>query len=976
MNKSFFRLVACVLLLTLLSPPSQARGQADTTTGEAKQVKTVRLLNVGNSFSGNATRYLSNIVAAAGHKLVHQQASIGGGSMAQHWGRAQTNETDATAPLGLYGSKRSLKQYLTAEKWDVVTIQQASIRSHDVETYRPYAKQLQGYIKQHAPGAELVIHQTWAYREDDPRFDRSAPKSGEPITREQMYRQLTNAYATIAAELGVRLIPVGDAFHFADIDPKWGFKPGPKFDAKQAKSPELPDQKNSLHVGWKWSDGKNGKSAATMDGHHANMAGQYLGACVFYEFLYRESIVGNKFVPPGLEKDYAAFLQQTAHRAMAQASVKGGRADAGGGAEKSAKAAKAAPKPALVAAIPSVKPEAVADQSFDLVVIGGTPGGIACAVRGAREGLKVLLVERTKHLGGMLLNGLCQWDALYDGLRAPIFAEYVRSMNGFYRSTYGENSPQYQYAQFTQKHYPLSRFEPSVVERLFNKLVLAEQGITVLTGYFPVDVQRQDKELRRVILKPWHGENLVGVNGRVFVDASYEADLAALAKVPYRVGREARGEFNEPHAGKIFTNIEAKPSPQDAVEGRLNIRPYGQRQGKNDPSSPFTADRAVQAYNYRFCITNDPKNRRLPEKPANYNRDEFLHYERKSMGGEGPNGKTTFNSPILAGENHTYPEGDWAEREKVTKRHLDFALGLMYFLQNDESLSAAQRAKFRQWGLPLDEYTDNGNLPYEMYVRETRRIVGRYVYNENDGSIAPGLARTPVHGDSIAITDWYMDSHSCTMESRPGYKYEGKLILTEQSRPGQVPYRSILPRGVDNLLVPVCLSATHVAWGSVRLEPVWMQVGEAAGLAAALAVKHKTTPAKLNPDLLLRALVERRFMVSFFNDLNVTGSEKWIPAVQYLGAKGFFHDYNARIGDGLKYETGKAWAEGLAQLREGKIDPAALALAVAKAENANGREMKEVEFAALLPSSPKTQALKSQAIITREEAVRLMWELL
>jgi len=154
----------------------------------------------------------------------------------------------------------------------------------------------------------------------------------------------------------------------------------------------------------------------------------------------------------------------------------------------------------------------------------------------------------------------------------------------------------------------------------------------VLTGHYPVDLQRQEKILRRVILKPWQGEKLTGVEAAVFVDATYEGDLAALAEVPFRVGREARAEFKEPHAGKVFTNLEAKPAPSDAVAGRLNIRPYAQRQGSIDPESPFTADRAVQAYNYRFCITNDPKNRRLPGKPANYNREDFLHFDRKFDG--------------------------------------------------------------------------------------------------------------------------------------------------------------------------------------------------------------------------------------------------------------------------------------------------------------------------------------------------------
>jgi hypothetical protein len=141
-----------------------------------------------------------------------------------------------------------------------------------------------------------------------------------------------------------------------------------------------------------------------------------------------------------------------------------------------------------------------------------------------------------------------------------------------------------------------------------------------------------------------------------------------------------------------------------------------------------------------------------------------------------------------------------------------------------------------------------------MYVREARRIVGRHVYIEPDNSLAPGLSRTPIQPDSIAITDWYMDSHACTTESRPGSHYDGKLILTEESRPGQIPYRALLPQGVDNLLVPVCLSATHVAWGAVRLEPVWMRTGEAAGFAAALAKRRGVAPAALDTDLLVRTL--------------------------------------------------------------------------------------------------------------------------
>lgn len=270
------------------------------TTGTAK---TVRLLTVGNSFSANATKYLPDIVKAGGHELIHRPIVVGGASLELHATRAATN--------GTYTNGRMLKQELAADKWDHVTIQQASIKSHDIATYRPFAGQLRDCIKQHAPGATLLMHETWEYRCDDPRFAAKSPKPGEPATQQAMYDGITNAYTTIAAELGARLLPVGDAFHIADNDPQWGYKPDTKFDVKNAKSPELPDQTHSLHMGWQWKNGKLG-----MDGHHANTAGQYLGACVWYEVLYGESVVGNKFAPPGLDSDYVRFLQETAHRAV------------------------------------------------------------------------------------------------------------------------------------------------------------------------------------------------------------------------------------------------------------------------------------------------------------------------------------------------------------------------------------------------------------------------------------------------------------------------------------------------------------------------------------------------------------------------------------------------------------------------------------------------------------------------------------
>jgi hypothetical protein len=476
--------------------------------------------------------------------------------------------------------------------------------------------------------------------------------------------------------------------------------------------------------------------------------------------------------------------------------------------------------------------------------------------------------------------------------------------------------------------------------------------------------------LRSLTLREYGGATETKVTGTVFADATYEGDLFALAKVPYRVGREARSEFNEPHAGVVFCNIARGPAPLDAVEGRLNIRPYSSKQGSVDPTSPFSADRSVQAYNYRFCVTNDPANRiMLTAPPPGYDREEFVRYERKGIAtNPGPNQKSHMNSPILPGENHEYPEGGWPAREKIIERHKNFALGLIWFLQNDDSMKSRWK-EFREWGLPKDEFADHDHIPYEMYVREARRIVGRHVYTEHDNSPAPGCVRTPMMPDSVAITDWYMDSHSCTTSSRPGFHYDGKLILTEESRPGQIPYRSLLPQGVDNLLVPVCLSATHVAWGAVRLEPVWMETGEAAGVAAALALKQKLPPAKLNSDLLVRELCERRFMVSFFNDVNVRGTEPWIPMAEYLATRGFFHDYDARPNEPLKLATAKAWVKGLRSLIAGGLHPEALAREIAAAEETSAT-ITGSEFAALLPTRPKTEP---PAALTRKDAMALIF---
>jgi hypothetical protein len=436
-----------------------------------------------------------------------------------------------------------------------------------------------------------------------------------------------------------------------------------------------------------------------------------------------------------------------------------------------------------------------------------------------------------------------------------------------------------------------------------------------------------------------HGEGAVTVRGTIFADGMYEGDLMAAAGVKTQIGREARSEYDEPHAGVIYSTERHKEPgqrgfPKAADEGTLNIR-YNSHATAEIVEGPQSgeADSSVMAYNYRLILTRDPANKIPVKQPANY--DPAI---AKAAAGGGfvpnlPNGKVAWNGGRLIGPHNEYPGADWPTREAISRRYLDAMLMHLWWVQNDPNAPEKERKQFAGYGLAADEFPDNDHVPYEIYVREARRLVGRYVFKEQDNKIAAGIARTPIHIDSVAITDWPVDSVACLPRKTPGGNTDGILFLGEESRPAQVPYRSLLPREVDNLLVPVALSASHVGWGSIRLEPVWMQAGESAGFAAALSLKSKTTPAALDPDFLIRKLATSHVMISFFNDVNVVGNDPRVAAAEYFGTKGFFASYDARLDAPLTERVKAAWQEGLAKLESGKLDPMQIAQAVQAAES-------------------------------------------
>ncbi|MGV3557638.1 DUF4886 domain-containing protein [Larkinella arboricola] len=283
---------------------------SQTGSGAKTSGKPLRLFIIGNSFSGNATRYLPELSKEGGHELHIGRAELGGCSLQRHWEIAEAAEANPDDPKGKAYNGKSLKMLLSEGTWDVVTLQQYSMLSGDVETYQPYARKLYEYIKKIQPAAKIVFHQTWAYRADADGFGKIAGKTVAQ-TEKEMWEKSRAAYHTVARELGVSIIPTGDAFWRMSSDRNWGFQKENGFNAATAQPPRLPNEKNSLHVGYQWKGNK-----LAFDSHHANKAGCYLGALVWYGFLFNESPVRLTFAPEEVPAGFAAQLRKTAWKTV------------------------------------------------------------------------------------------------------------------------------------------------------------------------------------------------------------------------------------------------------------------------------------------------------------------------------------------------------------------------------------------------------------------------------------------------------------------------------------------------------------------------------------------------------------------------------------------------------------------------------------------------------------------------------------
>ena len=452
----------------------------------------------------------------------------------------------------------------------------------------------------------------------------------------------------------------------------------------------------------------------------------------------------------------------------------------------------------------------------DVVVYGGTPAGVMAAVAAARQGHTVALIDINAHVGGVVSGGLVATDIGDRSTVGGLARDFFQRVATYYRSTYGATSEPFKACREGIV------FEPKVSELVFEQM-LAEQAPRIArfprNRFFATAVEHH--RVTALITEDTQSGQHRRFAGQVYIDASYEGDLMAKAHVPYRVGRESRSEYDE-----VLAGVSAGPR---AMRGR--------------------GDHRTMAYNYRVAVTWTTENRILFPKPDHYDPSPFRATDgaRASAGriqgfGDlftttkkvGPNGKFDANWCDSVGNSEGYAEGDWATRERIAQRIRDFFLSRLYYLQNDPELPEAFRAETRTWGFPKDEFTDNGHFPFQLYIREARRMVGRYVLCEAD------LTQDRYKLDRVCAGSYGIDCHvvqEVLSEGRLENDHTRHVSVSNYS----IPYACLTPLEPGNLLVPVCLSASHVAYCSLRMEPVFMMLGHAAGVAAHLAIERATT---------------------------------------------------------------------------------------------------------------------------------------
>lgn len=491
---------------------------------------------------------------------------------------------------------------------------------------------------------------------------------------------------------------------------------------------------------------------------------------------------------------------------------------------------------------------------YDVCVYGGTSSGVIAAVQANRMGKSVILISPTKPLGGLSSGGLGFTDMGDERTVGGLSREYFHRIWEYYQKPEAWKFQPRESFRSSGQHGPAFNkeleigtvFEPHVAERLFDQ-VLAESGVELIRDRLDRSSKIVKSANRIASVRMESGKE---VRAGVFIDATYEGDLMAEAGVTYTVGREANSQYDEKangiqkgHKGnQLPKGIDPhviKGDPSSSLLPRVNPNAGGEN---------GDADKRVQAYCYRMCLTDVPANRIQVEKPRGYRDEDYELLFRAIEAGQKsrffkfsllPNRKTDSNndsgiSTDYIGMSDDYPEADYATRARIEEEHKKWQLGLIWTLQNHPRVPESIRQSHAKWGLPKDEFVENGHWSHQLYVREARRLVNDHVIDEN-----AILKRTT--GQSVGMGSYKMDSHHTQYHvADDGFVTAEGDVQKSINGPYEIDYRALTPREDEcaNLIVPVCLAASHIAYGSIRMESVFMILGQSAGTAAALAVEE------------------------------------------------------------------------------------------------------------------------------------------
>ncbi len=480
----------------------------------------------------------------------------------------------------------------------------------------------------------------------------------------------------------------------------------------------------------------------------------------------------------------------------------------------------------------SQEPAVLSDHTYDFIVYGSTPSGIMAAIAASRKGLKVAMLDKAPHVGGMMTGGLNYTDIGDTSTIGGLPLEFFKRVSNYYML------------------WAVWGFEPHVAELIFNEM-LKETKIAVRMDARLREkdgVVRRGNRITQIVME--NGERF---SARLFADCTYDGDLMNFAGVANTWGREAAAEYGETLAG-------VQPTLRPDLQFLTKVSPYDSN-GKLLPgisSQPKgrlgEGDKKVPAYNYRFCLSSD-KNNQIPyPKPDGYDAYQYELLARylpaleNKLGRELwisdmflaqplQNNKADFNNmggfpSDYIGASWDYPTASYARRDEIIRELRNYDAGLLYFVTNDPRVPPSLQREMNRWGMAKDEFADTDHWPWRIYVREARRMIGEHVFTQHDAQ------ENSTKADSIGVGSYQLDSHNVqrVVTIDGGVENEGDMYI--EADPYELPYRSILPKRTDatNLLVPVCLSATHAAYGTIRQEPAYMILGQATGTAAAIAV--------------------------------------------------------------------------------------------------------------------------------------------